>query len=155
MLMSYSFIQMAQVNNPHNEYIEDVDELARVIGRLDDKARKLLVENTKLRRNNEELKTQNEELTSEIVGIILQQRISGSEDLKSENEDLKSENEDLKSENEELTSENDKLKKQLEEFKEKIMQLNFVLKFMGHPQPDLEENWNCEVGWVQNKMKTK
>jgi hypothetical protein len=35
------------------------------------------------------------------------------------------------------------------------MQLNFVLKIMGHPQPDLEENWNCEVGWVQNKMKTK
>jgi hypothetical protein len=35
------------------------------------------------------------------------------------------------------------------------VQLNFVLKFMGHPQPDLEENWNCEVGWVQNKMKTK
>ena len=129
--MSCSFIQMAQAN-PHSEYIEDIDELARVIGRLDDKARKLLVENTKLRRNNEELKTQNEELTSEIVGIILQQRISGSEDLKSENEDLKSENEDL-------TSENEKLKKQLAEFKEKIRELNFVLKFMGHPQPDLEE----------------
>ena len=145
--MSCSFIQMAQAN-PHSECVEYLDELASVIGRLDDKTRKLLVENTKLRRNNEELKTQNEELTSEIVGIILQQRISGSEDLKSENEDLKSENE-------ELTSENDKLKKQLEEFKEKIMQLNFVLKFMGHPQPDLEENWNCEVGWVQNKMKTK
>ena len=145
--MSCSFIQMAQAN-PHSECVEYLDELASVIGRLDDKTRKLLVENTKLRRNNEELKTQNEELTSEIVGIILQQRISGSEDLKSENEDLKSENE-------ELTSENDKLKKQLEEFKEKIMQLNFVLKFIGHPQPDLEENWNCEVGWVQNKMKTK
>jgi len=124
--MSCSFIQMAQAN-PHSEYIEDIDELARVIGRLDDKARKLLVENTKLRRNNEELKTQNEELTSEIVGIILQQRISGSEDLKSENEDLKSENEDL-------TSENEKLKKQLAEFKEKIRELNFVLKIVGHPQ---------------------
>jgi len=131
--MSCSFIQMAQAN-PHSEYIEDIDELARVIGRLDDKARKLLVENTKLRRNNEELKTQNEELTSEIVGIILQQRISGSEDLKSENEDLKSENEDLKSENEDLTSENEKLKKQLAEFKEKIRELNFVLKIVGHPQ---------------------
>ena len=129
--MSCSFIQMAQAN-PHSECVEYLDELASVIGRLDDKTRKLLVENTKLRRNNEELKTQNEELTSEIVGIILQQRISGSEDLKSENEDLKSENE-------ELTSENDKLKKQLEEFKEKIMQLNFVLKFMGHPQPDMED----------------
>ena len=124
--MSCSFIQMAQAN-PHSEYIEDIDELASVIGRLDDKARKLLVENTKLRRNNEELKTQNEELTSEIVGIILQQRISGSEDLKSENEDLKSENEDL-------TSENEKLKKQLAEFKEKIRELNFVLKIVGHPQ---------------------
>ena len=126
MFISCSFIKMAQLN-PHSEYIEDVDELARVIGRLDDKARKLLVENTKLRRNNEELKTQNEELTSEIVGIILQQRISGSEDLKSENEDLKSENEDL-------TSENEKLKKQLAEFKEKIRELNFVLKIVGHPQ---------------------
>ena len=121
MFISCSFIKMAQLN-PHSEYIEDVDELARVIGRLDDKARKLLVENTKLRRNNEELKTQNEELTSEIV------------------EDLKSEIEDLESENQELTSENEKLKKKLEEFKQKIVQLNFVLKFMGHPQPDLEEN---------------
>jgi chromosome segregation ATPase len=110
---------MAQVN-PHSEYIEDIDELARVIGRLDDKTRELLVENTKLRRNNEELKTQNEELTSE-------------------NEDLKSENEDLKSENEELTSENEKLKKQLAEFKQKIIGLNFVLKIMGHPQPELED----------------
>ena len=119
MFISCSFIKMAQLN-PHSEYIEDVDELARVIGRLDDKARKLLVENTKLRRNNEELKTQNEELTSEIVGIILQQRISGSEDLKRENE--------------ELTSENEKLKKQLAEFKEKIKELNFVLKIVGHPQ---------------------
>ena len=117
--MSCSFIKMAQVN-PHSEYIEDIDELARVIGRLDDKTRELLVENTKLRRNNEELKTQNEELTSE-------------------NEDLKSENEDLKSENEELTSENEKLKKQLAEFKQKIIGLNFVLKIMGHPQPELED----------------
>ena len=118
MFMSCSFIQMAQVNP--REYIEDIDELARVIGRLDDKTRELLVENTKLRRNNEELKTQNEELTSE-------------------NEDLKSENEDLKSENEELTSENEKLKKQLAEFKQKIIGLNFVLKIMGHPQPELED----------------
>ena len=120
MFISCSFIKMAQLN-PHSEYIEDVDELARVIGRLDDKARKLLVENTKLRRNNEELKTQNEELTSEIV------------------EDLKSDIEDLKSDIEDLTSENQELKKQLAEFKEKIMQLNFVLKFMGHPQPDMED----------------
>ena len=120
LFMSCSFIQMAQAN-PHSEYIEDVDELARVIGRLDDKARKLLVENTKLRRNNEELKTQNEELTSETV------------------EDLKSDIEDLESENQELTSENKKLKKKLEEFKQKIMQLNFVLKIMGHPQPDMED----------------
>ena len=128
--MSCSFIQMAQVN-PHSECIEYLDELASVIGRLDDKTRKLLVENTKLRRNNEELKTQNEELTSEIVGIILQQRISGSEDLKSENvEDLTSEIEDLTSENEELTSENEELKKQLAEFKEKIKELNFVLKIV-------------------------
>ena len=112
MFMSCSFIKMAQVN-PHSEYIEDIDELARVIGRLDDKTRELLVENTKLRRNNEELKTQNEELTSE--------------------------NEDLKSENEELTSENEKLKKQLAEFKQKIIGLNFVLKIMGHPQPELED----------------
>ena len=127
--MSCSFIQMAQVN-PHSEYIEDIDELARVIGRLDDKTRKLLVENTKLRRNNEELKTQNEDLTSEIV-----------EDLTSEIvEDLKSEIEDLKSENEELTSENEKLKKQLVEFKQKIIGLNFVLKIVGHPQPELEED---------------
>lgn len=118
--MSCSFIQMAQVN-PHSEYIEDIDELARVIGRLDDKTRKLLVENTKLRRNNEELKTQNE-------------------DLKSEIEDLKSEIEDLTSENEELTSENEKLKKQLAEFKQKIIGLNFVLKIVGHPQPELEED---------------
>ena len=117
--MSCSFIQMAQVN-PHSECIEYLDELASVIGRLDDKTRKLLVENTKLRRNNEEL-------TSEIVGIILQQRISGSEDLKSEIEDLTSENE-------ELTSENEKLKKQLAEFKEKIKELNFALKIVGHPQ---------------------
>ena len=121
MFMSCSFIKMAQVN-PHSEYIEDIDELARVIGRLDDKTRKLLVENTKLRRNNEELKTQNEELTSEIV------------------EDLKSEIEDLKNENEELTSENEKLKKQLAEFKQKIIGLNFVLKIVGHPQPELEED---------------
>ena len=120
MFMSCSFIKMAQVN-PHSEYIEDIDELARVIGRLDDKTRELLVENTKLRRNNEELKTQNEELTSDIV------------------EDLKSENEDLKSENEELTSENEKLKKQLAEFKQKIIGLNFVLKIVGHPQPDMED----------------
>ena len=112
MFMSCSFIKMAQLN-PHSEYIEDIDELARVIGRLDDKTRKLLVENTRLRRNNEELKTQNEELTSE--------------------------NEDLKSENEELTSENEKLKKQLAEFKQKIIGLNFVLKIMGHPQPELED----------------
>ena len=34
---------MAQLN-PHREYIEDIDELARVIGRLDDKTRKLLVD---------------------------------------------------------------------------------------------------------------
>ena len=114
MFMSGSFIQMAQVN-PHSECIEYLDELARVTGRLDDKTRKLLVENTKLRRNNEEL-------TSEIV------------------EDLKSEIEDLTSENEELTSENEKLKKQLAEFKQKILQLNFVLKIMGHPQPELEED---------------
>ena len=114
MLISCSFIKMAQVN-PHSECVEYLDELASVIGRLDDKTRKLLVENTKLRRNNEELKTQNEELTSEIV-------------------------EDLKSEIEELTSENEKLKKQLAEFKEKILQLNFVLKIMGHPQPELEED---------------
>ena len=120
MFMSYSFIKMAQVNP--REYIEDIDELARVIGRLDDKTRKLLVENTKLRRNNEELKTQNEELTSEIV------------------EDLKSEIEDLKSEIEDLTSENEKLNKQLAEFKQKIVQLNFVLKIVGHPQPELEED---------------
>jgi len=119
--MSCSFIQMAQAN-PHSEYIEDIDELARVIGRLDDKARKLLVENTKLRRNNEELKTQNEELTSEIV------------------EDLKSEIEDLESENQELTSENEMLKKQLEEFKQKIIGLNFVLKIMGHPQSEPESD---------------
>lgn len=121
MFMSCSFIQMAQVN-PHIECIEYLDELARVTGRLDDKTRELLVENTKLRRNNEELKTQNEELTSEIV------------------EDLKSEIEDLESENEELTSENEKLKKQLAEFKQKIIGLNFVLKIMGHPQPELEED---------------
>ena len=126
MFMSCSFIQMAQVN-PHSECVEYLDELASVIGRLDDKTRKLLVENTKLRRNNEELKTQNEELTSEIVGIILQKRISGSEDLTSENEELTSENE-------ELTSENEELKKQLAEFKEKIKELNFVLKILGHPQ---------------------
>ena len=113
MFMSCSFIKMAQVN-PRSEYIEDIDELARVIGRLDDKTRELLVENTKLRRNNEEL-------TSDIV------------------EDLKSENEDLKSENEELTSENEKLKKQLAEFKQKIIGLNFVLKIVGHPQPDMED----------------
>ena len=113
MFMSYSFIKMAQVNP--REYIEDIDELARVIGRLDDKTRKLLVENTKLRRHNEELKTQNEELTSEIV-------------------------EDLKSEIEDLTSENEKLNKQLAEFKQKIVQLNFVLKIVGHPQPELEED---------------
>ena len=121
MFISCSFIQMAQAN-PHSEYIEDVDELARVIGRLDDKARKLLVENTKLRRNNEELKTQNEELTSETV------------------EDLKSDIEDLESENQELTSENKKLKKKLEEFKQKIVQLNFVLTIMGHPQPEPESD---------------
>ena len=121
MFMSCSFIQMAQVN-PHIECIEYLDELARVTGRLDDKTRELLVENTKLRRNNEELKTQNEELTSEIV------------------EDLKSEIEDLTSENEELTSENEELKKQLAEFKQKIIGLNFVLKIMGHPQPELEED---------------
>jgi hypothetical protein len=42
------------------------------------------------------------------------------------------------------------LKKQLAEFKEKIMQLNFVLKIMGHPQ-----DWSCEVVFIQNKMKTK
>ena len=114
MFMSCSFIQMAQVN-PHIECIEYLDELARVTGRLDDKTRKLLVENTKLRRNNEEL-------TSEIV------------------EDLKSEIEDLTSENEELTSDNEKLKKQLAEFKQKIIGLNFVLKIMGHPQPELEED---------------
>ena len=54
-------------------------------------------------------------------------------------QDLKSENEDLKSENEELTSENEKLKKQLAEFKQKIIGLNFVLKIMGHPQPDMED----------------
>ena len=97
------------------------------------------------------MKTQNEELTSEIVGIILQQRISGSEDLKSENvEDLTSEIEDLTSENEELTSENEELKKQLAEFKEKIKELNFVLKIVGHPQ-----DWSCELGFMQNKMKTK
>ena len=77
MFISCSFIKMAQANNPHSEYIEDVDELARVIGRLDDKTRKLLVENTKLRRNNEELKTQNEDLKSDI------------EDLESENQELK------------------------------------------------------------------
>ena len=130
--MSCSFIQMAQVN-PHSEYIEDIDELARVIGRLDDKTRELLVENTKLRRNNEELKTQNEELTSEIV-----------EDLKSEIEDLTSENEELTSDNEKLTSDNEKLKKQLAEFKQKIIGLNFVLKIVGHPQPDMEEDWICE-----------
>jgi regulator of replication initiation timing len=93
-----SFIKMAQLN-PESKYIEDIDELARVIGRLDDKTRELLVENTILRRNNEELKMQNEKLTSEIV------------------EDLKSEIEYLKSENEELTSENEELKKQLAEFK--------------------------------------
>ena len=107
MFMSCSFIKMAQLN-PHNECVEYLDELASVVGRLDDKTRKLLVENTNLRRNNEELKTQNEELKSEI--------------------------EDLKSENEELTSENEKLKKQLAEFKEKIKELNFVLKIVGHPQ---------------------
>jgi chromosome segregation ATPase len=121
MFISCSFIQMAQVN-PHSECVEYLDELASVIGRLDDKTRKLLVENTKLRRNNEELKTQNEELTSETV------------------EDLKSDIEDLESENQELTSENEKLKKQLEEFKQKIMQLNFVLKIMGHPQSEPESD---------------
>ncbi len=120
--MSYSFIQMAQVNNPHSECVEYLDELASVIGRLDDKTRKLLVENTKLRRNNEELKTQNEELTSEIV------------------KDLKSDIEDLESDIEDLESENEKLKKQLAEFKEKIMQLNFVLKIMGHPQSEPESD---------------
>jgi len=41
MLMSCSFIQMAQVN-PHSECVEYLDELASVIGRLDDKTRKLL-----------------------------------------------------------------------------------------------------------------
>ena len=120
MLMSCSFIQMAQVNP--RECVEYLDELASVIGRLDDKTRKLLVENTNLRRNNEELKTQNEELTSEIV------------------EDLKSDIEDLRSENEELTSENEELKKQLAEFKQKIVLLNFALKIVGHPQPDMEED---------------
>jgi chromosome segregation ATPase len=121
MFISCSFIQIAQAN-PHSECVEYLDELASVIGRLDDKTRKLLVENTKLRRNNEELKTQNQELTSEIV------------------KDLKSDIEDLKSDIEDLESENEKLKKQLAEFKEKIMQLNFVLKIMGHPQSEPESD---------------
>jgi hypothetical protein len=28
------------------------------------------------------------------------------------------------------------------------------LKIMGHPQPELEEDWNCEIEWMQNKMRT-